>query len=39
MLELNIDLNMRVELSKEAEIGMNLQQVKKAGIENLGNTC
>jgi len=39
MLELNIDLNMRVELSKEAEAGMNLRQVKKVGIENLGNTC
>lgn len=39
MLELNIDLNMRVELSKEVEAGMNLQQVKIPGIENLGNTC
>lgn len=36
---MNIDLNMRFELSKQIESEMNISLIPKVGIENLGNTC
>lgn len=39
VVELNIDMNMKFELSKQIESEMNIAQIRKVGIENLGNTC
>lgn len=39
VVEMNIDANMKLELSKQIESEMNIEQIRRVGIENLGNTC